>query len=141
MESESTHGHPIFFVGEFFITTGEIEYGIGRGVTTCGVDLEEEKISALQASLELHYGVKGNHTLVESEAKSLEEEYTITPSPHKEKNLTQGYSYNYDFSIPFSYLDMTATFGEKVGIVEPTSVEIQNFEKVELLEENLHDSK
>ena len=96
-ESESTHGHPRLFVGEFEITTRKMEYGISRGETTCGVYLEEEKRSTLQASLEIHYGVKGNHTLVESEPRSLEEEYTITPSPHKETELTEGYSYNYGF--------------------------------------------
>ena len=51
LENESTHGHPSFFVGEFDITPREMEYGIGRGETTCGVNLEEEKRSPLQASL------------------------------------------------------------------------------------------
>ena len=36
---------------------------------------------------------------------------------------------------------METTSGEKIGIVEPTSVETQNFEKFELLKESLHGSK
>ena len=30
-KSESMHGHPSFFAGEFYITTREMEYKIGRG--------------------------------------------------------------------------------------------------------------
>ena len=35
-ESESTHGHPSFFVAEFDITTRDMEYGIYIVETTCG---------------------------------------------------------------------------------------------------------
>ena len=35
LENESTHGHSSFFVGEFEITTNEMEEGIGRGATSC----------------------------------------------------------------------------------------------------------
>ena len=86
------------------------------------VRIKEEKISTLHASLELHYGAKGNHTLVESEPRSLVEEYAITPPPHEEIEVCQMYYQNSYFcthQIPLFHPDMEATFGEKIGMIEP----------------------
>ena len=108
-----------------------MEYGIYVGQPTYAENLEKWKISSLQASLELHYWVKGNYILVDTEPISLEKEHAITHSPHEKIEVSQRYFQNYHFFTHKTYFlhpNMESTSSEKNGIGEPSSFEIQIWE-------------